>query len=83
MAKETSERGSGPGQISQLYLFRCRDCPQTHIAEAESGYLNIGRAQRWAREARWSRGDGCWRCPSCAQARRKAKRAKQRVGSHA
>jgi hypothetical protein len=83
MAKEGAERGSGPGQISQVYRFRCRDCAQEFMAEAENGYLNIGRAQRWAREAGWSRGDGCWRCPSCAQARRKARKAEQKASSQA
>lgn len=53
MAKEGvdrgSGRGSGPGQISQAYLFRCKVCLQTYVAESRSGYLNVRIATRWAR----------------------------------
>lgn len=34
------------------------------------GYLNVSIAQRWAREAGWSRGKDCRRWRSCVQARR-------------
>lgn len=76
MPVESKSRGASAGLTSQVWRFRCCSCRDHLDTEAQGGYLDLGTAQRWARESyNWSRTREGWKCPRCKSQTKGAARA--------
>lgn len=58
-------RGSGHGQMSKIWRFRCAACRRKIDQEAEEGDVSSEIAQKWTRQDGWSLTRRGWKCPVC------------------